>query len=764
MSFLRFVLCSLLLFIFFPKKQFSQLDQVRILDDEYFIVFKQSPSRPGEIAYQLNKENIYELESIVGSLGGTVIDSFYYAFVGLHVRLDLPQLMQIAKDSRIEFISKNGQAYLFEDKSSTKNWGVDRIDQRDLPLDDTFQIPYKGVGSHVYVIDTGLRESHQEFTSRVGNGFSALPDDPSTKDCNGHGTHVAGSVAGMTVGVAVESIIHPVRVFGCNGSTTWDIIIKAIEWVIANHESPASINLSLGGGGNDAIDKAVQNAVKAGISVVVAAGNSNQDACSYSPAREPLAITVGATTNRDQRASFSNFGSCLDLFAPGSSIVSASHQADDMYVSLSGTSMASPHVAGASALVQALYPQKTPTDIAKHLISYSTKDKVRDTSTSKNALLYVKQLSEAPIVDAGKDIIKRFPDNNVTLIGVAKDADGFIIESSWAQISGPPLDIESFAFDWEQQLVLEGLEVGEYVFRFTAQDNMGFSSFDEVQVIISDKNFPPIADAGKDIRIVLDSDVKLSAEKSFDRDGEVVEFKWQQISGPNDAQIDLPNEVVTPISNLISGRYVFEVSVWDQEGALSKDSVKVHVNHPPVVDAGDDQEIDVSQATITLSGNATDPDGNKVQVKWSKTKGPKGAVILKPNSLITQVKGLQEGKYVFRLTATDDMTVSRFDEVVVTVIKQNSAPIVSAGEDKEIILPNDSIVLEGSCVDEDGKCIKMTWKYVATNLIPKSLDSYQLQSKLFLSNLTKGTYRFVLQAVDNEGLSSEDSVSVTVTE
>ena len=217
-----------------------------------------------------------------------------------------------------------------------------------------------GDGVHVYIVDTGIRSTHDEFRYPLGKGFSALKDDASTTDCNGHGTHVAGTVVGLNVGVASESILHPVRVFGCSGGSSWDIIIRGLEWIIANHEKPSVINMSLGGGGNKAIDLAVQNAVKAGITVVVAAGNSNKDSCSFSPAREPSAITVAASSRDDVRASFSNFGPCVDLIAPGVRIHSADHRGDSRYRDLSGTSMASPHVAGGAALVLGLHPRWSP--------------------------------------------------------------------------------------------------------------------------------------------------------------------------------------------------------------------------------------------------------------------------------------------------------------------------------------------------------------------------------------------------------------------
>ena len=200
------------------------------------------------------------------------------------------------------------------------------------------------------MIDTGIRASHQEFAGRIGNGFTAITDGQGTNDCNGHGTHVAGTTGGTTYGVAKQVTLHPVRVLSCSGSGSNSGVIAGVDWVTANHVKPAVANMSLGGGVSTALDNAVQNSIAAGVSYAVAAGNSNANACNYSPARAANAVTVGSTTSSDARSSFSNFGTCVDLFAPGSSITSAWYTSNTATNTISGTSMASPHVAGALAL------------------------------------------------------------------------------------------------------------------------------------------------------------------------------------------------------------------------------------------------------------------------------------------------------------------------------------------------------------------------------------------------------------------------------
>ena len=282
------------------------------------------------------------------------------------------------------------------------SWGQDRIDQAALPLNGRITAPLDGAGVNAYIIDTGVRGDHQEFGSRVQAGFDAVSGTDGTTDCNGHGTHVAGTVAGATFGVAPAATIIPVRVLDCNGSGTTAGVIAGINWAAANHLAgvPAVANMSLGGGYSPALNAAVRSAVADGITFAVAAGNSNADACDASPASEPAAITVGATTSTDARASYSNFGSCVDIFAPGSGILSASNASTTASRVLSGTSMASPHVTGAAALLLSGTPGATPQAVADALTAGATANVVTDVVGSPNRLLNISS-SVAPAPPVG---------------------------------------------------------------------------------------------------------------------------------------------------------------------------------------------------------------------------------------------------------------------------------------------------------------------------------------------------------------------------
>ncbi len=300
-----------------------------------------------------------------------------------------PKVLSIEKDANVN-------ADPTPVNQSGAPWGLDRIDQRALPLNNSFGSPSNGAGVSIYVVDTGIDASHPEFGGRVAPGFDAINGSDGRTDCNSHGTHVAGTAGSATYGVAKAARMVPVRVLGCDGSGTYSGVIAGLDWIALNRAvgEKAVANMSLGGGASSSIDAAVASLVSSGVPVVVAAGNSNVDACTTSPARAPSAITVAATTTVDARAGFSNFGSCLDLFAPGSNIVSTVPGGGT--ATYSGTSMAAPHVAGIAAVMLSLR-DFTPSALSSYLVEVATTGVVGSAGVgSPNRLAFVPPASETP--------------------------------------------------------------------------------------------------------------------------------------------------------------------------------------------------------------------------------------------------------------------------------------------------------------------------------------------------------------------------------
>ncbi|MFD0378458.1 S8 family peptidase [Streptomyces sp. NPDC127112] len=291
----------------------------------------------------------------------------------------------VEEDARVQSVpTPSSQAGV---RAPAASWGLDRIDQRRLPLDNDFSTHGNGAGVTAYILDTGIDYAHSEFGGRATFGFDAMGDGQGGQDCNGHGTHVAGTVAGSTYGVARKANLVSVRVLGCDAKGSWSGIIAGMDWVAKNATQPAVLNASLGGDRSQAVNDAATALSDAGVLPVVAAGNSAKDACTVSPASAARVVTVGATDWFDQETSFSNYGSCLSLYAPGQDIVSAKLGGGS--VALNGTSMASPHVAGVAALYKAAHPKADPAELNQFLDHTSTKDIITNIGAgSPNKLLF----------------------------------------------------------------------------------------------------------------------------------------------------------------------------------------------------------------------------------------------------------------------------------------------------------------------------------------------------------------------------------------
>jgi subtilisin family serine protease len=344
--------------------------------DHYIVVFRPSVADARTRASE-----------IVAAHGGRLEHTYVHAIHGFAAQLTPAAAATLRYHPDIAWIEPDAIMHATVTQTGA-TWGLDRLDQTSLPLDATYTYGATGAGVHAYIIDTGIRTTHAEFGGRATGSFTSINDGNGTGDCSGHGTHVAGTVGGATYGVAKSVRLHAVRVLDCSGNGTVSSVIAGVDWVTANHASPAVANMSLGGATSSALDQAVQSSIASGVTYVVAAGNAGASACTESPARTPEALTVGASTSTDARASFSNFGSCVDLFAPGASITSAFNGSDTQTAVLSGTSMASPHAAGIAALYLERNPGASAAQVTSALTGGATAGKLTSVgSGSPNRLL-----------------------------------------------------------------------------------------------------------------------------------------------------------------------------------------------------------------------------------------------------------------------------------------------------------------------------------------------------------------------------------------
>jgi subtilisin family serine protease len=351
------------------------------VEGSYIVVLKDGARTPADV--------------LAARYQGAVRHVFSTALNGFSVTgMSEQRARRLAADPDVDFVERNAVATI-QGTQANPTWGLDRIDQPSLPLNRGYTYPNTASNVTAYILDTGIRKTHVDFENRASDGYDFIDNDSVAQDCNGHGTHVAGTVAGKTYGVAKQARLVGVRVLDCAGSGPWDGIIRAIDWVTQNAKKPAVVNMSLGGSGtNSALENAVRRSIGAGVTYVLAGGNSGQDACNFTPARTPEAITVGASDRNDRRSTWSagssNHGRCLDIWAPGSEIVSASHSSDTGTRSMGGTSMASPHVAGAAALHLGVNPSATPAQVRSALVGAATPNKLTDIRTgSPNLLLKV---------------------------------------------------------------------------------------------------------------------------------------------------------------------------------------------------------------------------------------------------------------------------------------------------------------------------------------------------------------------------------------
>lgn len=370
------------------NRYFSSPERDKVIPGQYIVVLDQSKSSEKAMSSEAFVNRF--TEDLIFRTNAKVTQRYSGGLTGFAVKMDPTEVGALLADPTVRYIEEDTISTLVAVQNNP-TWGLDRIDERSLPLDDLYDSDQNGTGVNAYIIDTGIDLDHPNFGGRIQFGFDAMNDGRNGNDCNGHGTHVAGTVSSATWGVAKNSTAWAVRVFSCSGSTATSNIIAGMNWVINNAQLPAVVNMSLGGPFSSTSNNLVQQMVNNGIVVAVAAGNSNANACNTSPASAPAALTVASSTSSDARSSFSNWGSCVDVFAPGSSITSTWLNGGTN--TISGTSMASPHVAGVAALVLDDNPSASVAAVTSSIIDNATSNAISNVRGSPNKLLYMAHLN-----------------------------------------------------------------------------------------------------------------------------------------------------------------------------------------------------------------------------------------------------------------------------------------------------------------------------------------------------------------------------------
>ncbi|MFD5143976.1 S8 family serine peptidase [Streptomyces sp. NPDC058401] len=482
----------------------------------YLVVLDGAPS----LRAAATAETAGEAKTLTDRHGGAVRQLYTAALKGFSVKATPEQARRLAAAPGVRYVQADTVFHVSGTQPNPPSWGIDRVDGA---KDSSYAYPNDGSGVTAYIADTGLYRQHADFGSRASSGYDFIDNDADSADCHGHGTHVSGTVGGTSYGVAKNVKLVGVRVLDCQGSGSTEQIAAGMDWIARNAKKPAVVNMSLGGSADRALDDAVAGVISAGIPVAVAAGNDSKDACNTSPARLPAAITLGSTDSNDARSSFSNYGSCLDLFAPGGSIVSTKMGGGTQ--TMSGTSMATPHTAGAAALYLSAHPDATPQQVRDALVDNAQSGVVTGAgSGSPNKFLNVTKLG-AP-TQPGEPVAEFTAQCSTSAASCAFDASAS---------KDPDGSIASYAWEFGDGAKGEGAKpsheysaAGTYSVKLTVTDNSGRTAT-VTKPVTAGTTQPP---AGTPPTAAFSvscwyQDCSFDASASKDSDGSIASYKWK---------------------------------------------------------------------------------------------------------------------------------------------------------------------------------------------------------------------------------------------